>query len=372
MAGLSAENQLRDVYNMRIVSNLAQRIKGVYAEFDEQGFCRAIEADLEGLGFGERSSLIRNALKNHLPNDFERSAQKLMDSLEPELDDQPGETPWDGFIVVPETEYIAQEGIDHFNLGMEALKEMTKRFSSEGAIRTFIERYPEESLALLRVWVADPNVHVRRLVSEGTRPRLSLAAPLHSFKNDPGPVLELLEMQKDDPELYVRRSVANNLNDISKDNPAIVVSTLQEWSQDDSEERQWLTRHALRTLLKQGNEDALGLLGYLAPGITDAELELEDGWVPREGDLEFVFKFVSERAQKLMIDYRIHYMKSNGKQAPKTFKWSIRDVGAGDSVVIARKQSFKTISTRKHYPGSHRVEVVVNGHTMAEAEFVCD
>ncbi len=357
---------------MRVVSSLARRIKCVYAEFDEPGFCRIIESDLENLGFGERSSLIRSALKDHLPDDFERSAQILMDSLEPELADQPGETPWDGFIVVPETEYIADAGIDHFSLSMEALKEMTKRFSSEGAIRAFIEKYPAESLALLRKWAADPNVHVRRLVSEGTRPRLPLAAPLRSFKKDPSPVLELLELLKDDAELYVRRSVANNLNDISKDNPAIVVSTLKKWSQNQSEEMQWLTRHALRTLLKQGNEDALGLLGYQAPGIADAALNLENKRVPREGNLEFEFRFVSEKAQQLMIDYRIHYMKSNGKQAPKAFKWSIRDVAKGDTVAIGRKQSFKTISTRKHYPGIHRIEVVVNGHSMAEAEFVCD
>ena len=162
---------------MRIVSNLAKRIKGVYSEFDEPGFCRGIEAELDSLGFGERWRLIRDALTGHLPGDFTLSAQILMDPLEPEFAAHPEETPWDGFIVVPETEFVAEAGINHFDLAMDVLKQMTKRFSSEGSIRTFIDRYQEESLALFREWAADPNVHVRRLVSEGTRPRLPLAAP---------------------------------------------------------------------------------------------------------------------------------------------------------------------------------------------------
>lgn len=205
----------------------------------------------------------------------------------------------------------------------------------------------------------DPNVHVRRLVSEGTRSRLPLAAPLRSFKKDPTPVLQLLELLKDDSELYVQRSVANNLNDISKDNAKMVVSTLTKWSQNSSEEMQWLIRHALRTLLKQGNVGALGLLGYELPGVSAPALNLGNERVPKEGDLNFQFNFVSEKAQKLMIDYRIHFMKSNGKQA--------REI-----VEIPRKQSFKTISTRKHYPGSHKIVIVVNGQAMAEADFECD
>ena len=162
---------------MRIVSNLAKRIKGVYSEFDEPGFCRGIETELDAIGFGERWRLIRDALTAHLPGDFTRSAQILMDPLEPEFAAHPEETPWDGFIVVPETEFVAEAGINHFDLAMDVLKQMTKRFSSEGSIRTFIDRYQEESLALFREWAADLNVHVRRLVSEGTRPRLPLAAP---------------------------------------------------------------------------------------------------------------------------------------------------------------------------------------------------
>jgi len=366
MAGLSAENKLRDVYNMRVVKSLAKRIKKEYPYFDERGFSRYIDAELDKLGFGERATLIRNALKKYLPKDFTHSARILIDSLEPEFTSGPGEAGWYTFIVVPETEFIAEAGINHFSLSMKALYEMTKRFSSEGAIRSFIEKYPEKSLALLKKWTTDKNVHVRRLVSEGTRPRLPLAAPLRKFKKDPKPVLELLELLKDDKELYVRRSVANNLNDISKDNPKIVITTLRKWLKGANKERQWVVRHALRTLFKQGNKDALALLGFFTPKISHAALKLKNKKIPKEGNLYFDFTFLSEKDQKLMIDYRIHFMKANGKLAPKTFKLAIKNPKAGDMENISKKHSFKSISTRKHYTGKHKIEIMVNGHSCGD------
>ena len=179
-------------------------------------------------------------------------------------------------------------------------------------------------------------------------------------------------MLKDDAELYVRRSVANNLNDISKDNSEVVVSTLTRWGQSSSEEMQRLIRRALRTLLKQGNVGALGLLGYESPGVSVAALSLQNQRVLKEGGLIFRFSFVSEKSQKLMIDYRIYYMKSNWKQAPKTFKWADRTVKAGDVGEIPRKQLCKTISTHKHYRGRRKIEIIVNGQAMAESDFECD
>ncbi|MEI6222970.1 MAG: DNA alkylation repair protein, partial [bacterium] len=165
MAGLSAENQFRNVFNMRVVGNLSSRIKAVYKEFDKQSFDTFISASLEQLSFGDRSKLIRQGLQQFLPKDFPKAVKILLEALDNELISEPGITDWDGFIIVPQTEYIAEAGIDHFDLAMKALYEMTKRLSSESAIRHFIQKYPEQSLALLKIWATDPNVHVRGLVS---------------------------------------------------------------------------------------------------------------------------------------------------------------------------------------------------------------
>ncbi|VAX18322.1 DNA alkylation repair enzyme [hydrothermal vent metagenome] len=369
MAGLSAENKLRYIYNMRVVSHLAKRIKIKYPAFDESGFCHTIEAKLETLGFGERERLIRDALKKYLPKDFKRSAHILIDSLEPALGLEPGKTDWDSFIVIPLTEFIADAGIDHFSLSMKTLYEMTKRSSSEWAIRSFIKKYPEKSFALFEKWTADKNPHVRRLVSECTRPRLPLTARLRRFQKNPKPVLALLESLKDDEELYVRRSVANNLNDISRDNPEIVIETLKRWLRGASIERRWIVRHALRTLFKQGDKKALALLGYLSPKISRVKLKLKSKRVPGEGNLSFHFLFLSDKSQKLMIDYRIHFMKSNGKLAPKTFKLTIKNPECGDKISISKTHSFKSLSTRKHYAGKHEVELIVNGAPVAQTNF---
>ena len=158
--------------------------------------------------------------------------------------------------------FVADHGLECFETSMRAQYELTKRFTAEFSIRAFIERYPNETLKRLAEWAHDPNMHVRRLVSEGTRPRLPWASRLRGFQEDPSPVLELLEVLKDDPEEYVRRSVANNLNDISKDHPELVVEVTRRWWLDASEDRRRLVRHALRTLVKAGNTEALAVLGY--------------------------------------------------------------------------------------------------------------
>lgn len=164
--------------------------------------------------------------------------------------------------------------------------------------------------------------------------------------------------------------MANNLNDISKDNPEIVVATVKKWLPGASKERQWIIRHALRTLLKQGNRDALALLGYSAPRISHVKLKLDNQRAPREGALGFHFSFTSGKTQKLMIDYRVHYMKANGRLAPKTFKLAIKNPKMGEIISLSKKHSFKSISTRKHYAGKHELELIVNGHTVQKTKFL--
>ena len=250
--------------------------------------------------------------------------------------------------------------------------ELTKRFTAEFSIRAYLERFPEATLLRLSEWSRDPNVHVRRLVSEGTRPRLPWAARLRSFQDDPSPVLELLEGLKDDPEEYVRRSVANNLNDISKDHAQRVVDVAAEWWEDGGPDRRRLVRHALRTLIKQGNEGALAVLGYSADTPTRVSwIRCSPEAVPIGGKarLEAEVENPSTEEVGALVDFRIHFVKANGTTRPKVFKGAILTLPPRQSSTVRKTVSFAQHSTRTHYPGPHRVELMLNGKTVVGQDF---
>jgi 3-methyladenine DNA glycosylase AlkC len=363
--------QLRNTYNVRVCKLLAIRIKKKYKQFNDKGFIQGIAKEIDALSFGDRSVLIRKNLKKYLPDDPAKAIQIIIDSLGPELVLEPGKTEWDSFINVSLSEFIMDVGMDpeNFDLSMKALYELTKRCSSENAIRPFIRKYPKKTFVYLNKWIKDENVHPRRLVSEGTRPRLPLSSPLRDFIKDPTPIIPFLEVLKDDPELYVRRSVANNLNDISKDNPTIVVAVLKKWKKNASANRMWVIRHALRTLLKRGNKDALLLLGY-----GDAKVELESLKVetPHVGvgeHLCFTAMLHSLADQDLMIDYAIHFVKANGKHRDKVFKLAKKKVKKGEKLILKKRHLVKQMSTRKHYAGEHLLELIVNGKRMGRGNF---
>ncbi len=368
---MSDKFQFRNVFNPILVNELAGNIKKSYPAFDEHGFVEEINTQLLALSFGARSSLIADALRKYLPDDFSAATQILIDSLgpEPDTDSLSG---FDGFIIMPQCLFVSRYGLDHFDVSINTLYEMTKRFTAEGDIRPFIEKYPEKTLAFLHRLTEDESPFARRLASEGTRPRLPLAPRLPQFQQDPTPVIKLLARLKEDPNLMVRRSVANNLNDIAKDNPDIVVSTLEQWKTIGTEEMQWIISYALRTLLKQGHPGALRLMGYEPElDITVSNLKLDAGEITVGQTLAFEFTITSnEREQRnLMIDYVIHFMKANGKQAPKVFKAAKKRLPPGWSLTIKKQRSFKKINTRPYYPGKHSLEVQINGKRYACAEF---
>ncbi len=276
------------------------------------------------------------------------------------------------FLYLPHVFYVAQYGLDHFEVSMHAQYELTQRFSAEFSIRSFLERYPEETLARLEVWARDPSPHVRRLVSEGTRPRLPWAPRLRRFQEDPRPVLHLLELLKDDPELYVRRSVANNLNDIGKDHPDVLVETARRWLEDASEERQWLVRHALRSAVKRAEPGALDVLGYgsdAAVKIGNVRLTPKRPVTGGSVNVAFEITNAASRHQRVLVDLRVHFVKANGSASPKVFKLSTLDLAPGETAALKKTITLENLTTRKHYPGTHRVEVVINGRTHPLARF---
>ncbi|MEM7038487.1 MAG: DNA alkylation repair protein, partial [Bacteroidota bacterium] len=227
-------------------------------------------------------------------------------------------------------------------------------------------------LKQLREWTNDPNPHVRRLVSEGTRTRLPWAARLPDFQREPQPVFDLLELLKEDPVLYVRRSVANNLNDIAKDHPEKVVDLLTAWSSIDNEGTQWIIRHASRTLVKAGNTRALALLGYPPNprvAITDFDVSPKVVALGETAVFKFTIKNDASGPTNLMIDYIVHFMKKNGKTAPKVFKLAKREFFSGEEATFEKKQSFRPLSTRKYYAGTHAIELQINGTVIGRTEF---
>ena len=360
---------VRDAYNPRIVKKFASTLKKTWDKFDDKGFVKYILSDFSSLGLNERGARITFALVTHLPDDFPTAVKILLDSLGPKKKSEPGKTDWDAFIFVPQTMFIAEKGLDYFDISLHALKIMTPYFSSESAVRPFFVKYPDKLLKLFASWTSDKDEHVRRLVSEGCRPRLPWAMRLHMFVKDPKPVLKLLELLKEDESLYVRRSVANNLNDIAKDHPDLVVSVLKKWKKIDNARTQWLIKHAARTLLKQGHTEALALLGYHAPGLRFGNFSVSEN-ISFGGNVSFQFDFVSSADQNLMIDYILYFMKANGKLAPKVFKLSKKKVFKGEQVVFKKLHSFRKISTKVYYPGEHAVEIMINGKKFGKKKFV--
>ncbi|MGH7552491.1 MAG: DNA alkylation repair protein, partial [Longimicrobiales bacterium] len=252
---------LKNFYGPEIPARIASMIFAVHPDFPSARFVSDARKGLEALELLPRGWHIAHALHRHLPADFETAAAIFEKSLGPPLTRTEGNG-MAPFLYLPHVFYVAQYGIDHLEASLDLQRELTRRFSAEYSIRVFLDRYPEQTLARLLVWARDPDVHVRRLVSEGTRPRLPWAPRLRAFENHSRPVLELLELLKDDPEPYVRRSVANHLNDIGKDNPELLLEICRRWSIDAPDERRSLIRHALRSAVKRGEAGALKILGY--------------------------------------------------------------------------------------------------------------
>jgi len=368
---------MRDGISEKSVHALALRLKANWKPFNTRKFEQLIFAELPALGLGERIQLVRRALKVVLPDDFRKAVPIMVDSLGPEIPegglenvDLAGPT---GFIVMSQTAYVARYGLDHFELSMSAFYEMTRRFSAEGSIRYFILQHERQTLKQLDEWTQDDNFHVRRLVSECTRPRLPWMIRLPKYVQNPAPVIKLIDKLKHDPSLYVRRSVANNLNDIAKDNPDIVTTTLQRWNKKQpSEEMQWLTRHALHTLVKQANPEALTLLGYpQSLKLTVDQFKVGPKRLQLGSELKLKIQLTSAEKEQvpLMIDFVLYHMKANGQLRPKVFKLTKKTISPGELLVIEKSHPMRPITTRKYYSGRHELELQINGKIVASDNF---
>jgi len=362
---------LKNQFGVEVPEKIAGMISGVFSKFDSNAFIRDVLDGYEALDLTPRGWKIARTLRPFLPDDYAAAVEILLASLGPKLDktDNFGMAP---FLYLPHVFFVAEYGLEHFEVSMQAQYELTQRFSAEFSIRPFIERYPKATLERLRVWTKDSNAHVRRLVSEGTRPRLPWAGRLRDFQKDPNPVLELLELLKDDPELYVRRSVANNLNDIGKDHPSMLVDTARRWMKDATEERRWLVRHALRSAVKRADADALAVLGYGdAANISINNASITPASAVIGGNVAISFDVTNEDSQhrRILVDFRVHFVKSNGKTSPKVFKLKTVELAPEETVGMKKTISLAEMTTRKHYAGTHKVDILLNGSTRVLGTF---
>ena len=366
----------KNLFNVEKIRGMAMHFQRHWSQFDATGFVRVAGNNLDALELKARSTQITDAMIEFLPTDFEKAGDIMLASLKIPTDDNVFAESVDddgiaGWAVMPMTHYVGLRGLDNFELSMNLLKQMTKCSSSEFGIRFFLIDSPERSLPVLKSWTDDSNQHVRRLVSEGTRPRLPWAMQLPEFIRAPLPVLDLLEKLKDDDKEYVRRSVANNLNDIAKDHPDLVAEIAAKWMRGASQQRIKLIRHACRSLIKKGHKKTLQTLGYGPPKIRSNGIEMLTPEVKFGNSMQFNFSLSSDspEEQALMIDYIIHHQKANGSTSPKVFKWKNFNLMPGKTVNSVRKHAFRKITTRVYYPGMHSVEVVVNGVSMGTANF---
>lgn len=359
------------LFNAEKISYLTGLLDPAIPGFDRLNFETEVMSRLPDLELKERIAWIAEVLSECLDPDFAVAADQIRASLPPPLDPSLRDGDFGDFVFAPFGKFVEDHGLDHYDTSITLLKELTTRFSMEGSIRPFIAHRPEETLALFAGWARDPHYHVRRLVSESTRPLLPWAPRIEIDIRAPLPLLDVLHA---DPTRFVTRSVANHLNDIAKIEPALVVTTLGRWhesSSQDPAELDWITRHALRTLVKRGDPGALTLLGYSPePHVDVAEIAVLTPEVLAGDGLRFSFSVTARRSEKLVVDYVIEFARKNGRRSPKVFKLKRLDLGPGEKVTLEKRHPLRRdATTYRLHPGAHGLFIVVNGRPMGRAEF---
>ncbi|MBD9405906.1 DNA alkylation repair protein [Acidovorax sp. ACV02] len=369
---------LKYLLNDTVPPRIAAMVRRAWRKFDTTAFLQQVEPGYESLELMARGQRIAQALQTHLPQDVPRALGLLVDSMDPSMgidaagEPDAGDRPYSAFLYLPHSIYIGTHGLPHFEAAMAAQHALTQRFTAEFSIRPYLLHHQGATLARLRDWAQDDNAHVRRLVSEGTRPRLPWAPRLPAFQNNPQLALPLLDALKDDPSSYVRRSVANHLGDIAKDHPDLAVGTARTWLLGAPAPREALVRHGLRFLIKRGDAAALDALGVGHAVALDVRAARVLPARARIGDkvrIEVELHNPTPQPQRVLADLKVHYVKAHGGAAPKVFKLQTLDIPPGATVAVGKTLSLQQMTTRTHYPGAHQVELVLNGRPQPLGQF---
>jgi len=353
---------LKNMYNHESLHKLALDIKSVYSPFITDDFLKStMDETWDDLELKARGRKISTNLGKYLPAEYQE-AISIIDKVVMNHD---------GIFSIVFPDFVEVYGQDESNwdISIAAMERYTQYGSAEFAVRPFIINHEERMMAQMYAWTKHENEHVRRLASEGCRPALPWGQALPKFKKDPAPVLHILEQLKTDPSPYVRKSVANNLNDISKTCPDLVAMLAKDWY-GENEYTDWIIKHGCRTLLKKGNRDVLAIFGFNdASSIDVNDFNIDETSISIGSDFTFSFTILVKEATKVRLEYGIDYVKSNGKRNRKIFQISEVSINKNQKKSYTKKHSFADVSTRKHYPGTHSIAIIVNGAERGTLDF---
>jgi len=354
-------NLLKDIYSIQFYDKFTDVLSVVLTNFDKQEFENLIfDSSWDKRELKDRMRHTTNVLHKFMPDDFPRTIQYIHQII-----DLIRESPFTKsnleFLFFPD--YIETYGINHFDNSVNSMELITQFISCEFAVRPFILKYGDEMLNIMQKWSLHESPHVRRLASEGSRPRLPWAIALPELKKNPTKILPILDNLKNDPSEYVRRSVANSLNDITKDNPEIVIQIANKWK-GISKETDAIIKHGCRTLLKAANPEIMDFFGLNNNGdISVSDIEIISQNINVGEYLNFSFSILNKGLadKNVRIEYAVYYLRQNGSHSKKVFKISEKIIKSKESQVIQRKQSFKLITTRKFYAGTQKLSIIING-----------
>ncbi|MDD2895777.1 MAG: DNA alkylation repair protein [Aliarcobacter sp.] len=351
--------QLKNLYSKEFILKLANKLFLTYENFEKENFINSIfDTSWEDLELKARMRHIALSLNKYLPLAYKKQLEILKEVKKD----------FGGLEAMVFQDFVEVFGLDDFAESMKALEVFTQDSSSEFAIRQFILKYEEETMEQMKIWSQSSNEHLRRLSSEGCRPRLPWAVALPKFKQNPSKVLEIIELLKNDKSLYVRKSVANNLNDISKNNPLLVIEFVKA-NLGSSKELDWICKHASRTLLKKGDKQILDLFDFSKSHHINITDFCYDKSVNVDENLTFSFEINSDEIiGNVRLEYVIYYLKSNNIHNKKVFMISQNEIKSS-SKKFTKKQSFKNMTTRKHYLGKHFIAILINGEEILKEEF---
>jgi len=358
---------IKDIYSLNFYQLIADQFSQVNPDFNKEQFItRIFSADFNNMEWKQRTKHTTQTLHEFMPSNFPEAIALITQVVENLI-----ATGYPGgleYIIFPD--YIETYGVEHFETAVQSLEIITQFITCEFAVRPFIIKYKERMISVMEQWARSPNAQVRRLASEGIRPRLPWAMAIPFLKKDPSPILPILDLLKNDVSETVRRSVANNLNDISKDNPDILLAIAKNWK-GISKDTDGIIKHGCRTLLKQGHPEILHYYGLDGTDFKVSDLRIETPYVKVGEYVFFSFQIENTHAQSksLRLEYGLYYQKSNGLMSRKVFKISEKIYLSAEKNRIERRQSFKVITTRKFYIGKHKISIIVNGRETSEMEF---
>lgn len=356
-----AEN-LKDKYlNQEFFLQLSTDLKSAYPALNQKKFYQQCTGPLDQLELMQRITHLTKTVADHLPDNYKKAISSLYD-LSEIIDEK------FGYLFM--SKFVSTYGMNDYNTSIKALRDFTHHCSSEFAIRDFLKKDFEQTIKHMQDWAENDNEHIRRLASEGSRPRLPWAGKLQQVIDKPSLTWAILNKLKNDPAKYVQKSVANHLNDISKDNADWMIKKISQWP--NKKTPQWIIKHGCRTLIKQGHTPTLSLLGFEKPDVKINNVKIKNHEVKIGDSLEFSFEITNKakNTQNLVIDYNIHFLKKNNQHQAKTFKLKTFCISATGSSIINKNHKLKLMTTRKLYNGKHLLEILVNGVSYKKLDFV--